>query len=107
MLTLALMRNRIFALFLMVAFTLSLAAQGTRSWGQFRLQNGDTLSVVVKDERALDTRKAVIMDGKIELAKLGKVPADGLTIREFSQIVTGRYRELVKDPKVTINIHFF
>ena len=101
------MRNRLLVFFCVVAFALPLAAQGTRSWVKFRLQNGNTVSVVLKDEPALTTRKAVVMDGKIELARLGKVPADGLTIREFSQIVTGRYSEIVKNPKITINIHFF
>jgi protein involved in polysaccharide export with SLBB domain len=95
----------VLAFIFMIGFTLASGAHSVTGL----LKSGDTLSIVVHGEpdTNINIRKAVITDGKIDLPRLGRVPAEGLTLQEFYRIVEGQYSKLLKDPQITVSLRIF
>ena len=74
------------------------------------LESGDVLFISVVSETEdvrLEVRRVVITDGKVDLPILGKVQAEGLSIKEFLEILKGRYAKRLTSPKVSVGWRLF
>jgi polysaccharide export outer membrane protein len=86
----------LFALFLLVPFS-ALA-------GDYVIGEGDGLDVAVWGVRDLTFSVKVRPDGKITVPGLGDVSASGQTPTQLQVSLSGRLRELVKNPIVTVTV---
>ena len=64
----------------------------------------DVLGISVWQNEELTMEVAVRPDGRISYPLIGDLPAMGLTLNELDIIITGRLREYVREPQVSIMI---
>jgi polysaccharide export outer membrane protein len=73
--------------------------------GAYRLGAGDKLRVTVYNEPSLSGEYAVSSAGEIAFPLIGMVPADGRTVSEVTQALTGRIGDgYMTDPRVSIEV---
>ncbi|MFV1958818.1 MAG: polysaccharide biosynthesis/export family protein [Planctomycetota bacterium] len=70
----------------------------------FRFSVGDELGIDVWQEKELSTVQRVLPDGTVSLPLLGGVRMAGRTVDEAREILTRRYREYLKEPKVSVRV---
>jgi polysaccharide export outer membrane protein len=69
----------------------------------YHIGAGDVLSVEVwKEPDASTSQTQVRPDGIVSLSLIGEVKAMGLTPTEFENLLTTRYKEYVRSPRVTV-----
>lgn len=74
----------------------------------YPLRVGDVLEIKVYEEDDLNTEVRVDQEGGIELALLGRVKVESLTVEAARQLITARYHaEYVINPRVTLAIKEF
>lgn len=97
------MRRRIWLLapLLILSVTTSTSAITSDS---FRIGPGDSLSIMVWDNKDLDYGALVRPDGKISLPLVGEVQAGGRTVAELTKHLTELYGRTVRSPHVTVDI---
>ena len=73
--------------------------------GAYRLGPNDLIKVQVFGQPDLTSETRVSGDGKIRVPLLGVLEVTGLSVKETEDLVTDRLsRELLKNPRVTVNI---
>lgn len=68
----------------------------------YRLQQGDEVQVSVQDRDDLGRISTVAPDGKVYLAYLEPIQAEGKTLKELSQAAEEKYQPLVRSARVTL-----
>jgi polysaccharide export outer membrane protein len=72
---------------------------------QFRIGPGDILGVEVwKEPDASSPIAPVRPDGKISLSMIGEIQAAGLTPQGLEEALTAKYKEYMREPRVTVLI---
>ena len=89
-------------------FLASLAIAEDAGMSNYKLGSGDTISIIVYDEKELSIEKTRLSDaGTISLPMLGEIKVLGLTVSELElQVVRGLKQYLV-NPKVTVSIEVY
>lgn len=73
--------------------------------GSYTLQRGDVLEITVMQNPEFSVSGIIVLpDGNIQYPGLGSIQAAGLTIDEFSSLITTITRKYVVDPIVTVFI---
>lgn len=73
--------------------------------GDYILQPGDTIELVVYREPDLNMRSKIGKDGMVQLPLLGEVKLAGLSLRSASVLVRQRYNaDYVVEPQIYLNI---
>jgi len=73
--------------------------------GDYMLQPGDTLELVVYREPDLNMRSKIGKDGMVQLPLLGEVKLAGLALRSASALVRQKYNaDYVVEPQIYLNI---
>ncbi|MBI5446755.1 MAG: polysaccharide biosynthesis/export family protein [Deltaproteobacteria bacterium] len=90
------------SLLLLVAAAQGAAEQLGRS--PYRIGVGDSLEVVVWKNADVSRRVWVRPDGRVTLPLVGEVAAEGLTPEELAGAITGKLKEYLTDPIVTISL---
>lgn len=68
----------------------------------YRLRQGDTVSVLVWREEALEKELRVLPDGSITFPLAGRLKVAGLTAPEVEQRVAEKLKQFLTDPEVTV-----
>jgi polysaccharide export outer membrane protein len=100
------MNIRILVLIALLAFTRLSFALDDDGMSNYRLGSGDTISIVVFDEKELSLEKVKLSDaGSISYPMLGEIRVLGLTVSALQQKVTeGLKGSYLVNPKVTVSI---
>lgn len=69
---------------------------------EFVIGIGDVLAVNVWKEAEITRVVPVRSDGRITLALIGEIEAQGLTAKQLERIIASRLKEFVADPEVTV-----
>jgi len=72
--------------------------------GVHSLQAGDVLTIEVAGEPAISGQYTVDPSGTIILSMVGEIPVTGLTVEEFTGVLTQRLKQYVVEPSVTVNL---
>ena len=64
----------------------------------------DVLSIHVWKEEAFSRTVPVRMDGKISLPLIDDVQAAGFTARQLKEVLTGKFKEFVENPNVSVTV---
>jgi polysaccharide export outer membrane protein len=76
--------------------------------GEYTINAQDILNVQVFDEPELSTKYRVEADGMITFPLLGRVPASGLTLREFQdRLRSGLSAGYIRNPQVRVDIESY
>ncbi len=67
----------------------------------YRLHEGDTMTISVWKETALQKQVVVLPDGSITFPLVGRVMVAGLTAPEVEQLITNKLKVYIPDPVVT------
>jgi polysaccharide export outer membrane protein len=71
----------------------------------YRLRKGDKLSIKFLYQPELSDASIVVRpDGKISLAMIEEVKAEGLTPKELRAVLEKAYREILLDPEITVTV---
>jgi len=74
----------------------------------YELGPNDQILIAVPQAQEIDQRPyRVDSDGNIDLPLVGKIHAAGLTVRGLETLLTGRLRDYIREPQVTITITQF
>jgi polysaccharide export outer membrane protein len=73
-------------------------------YGDYRLDSGDKLSLLVFGQSDMSGQFDVAADGTVTLPLIGRLTVRGLTAREVSAQAAQRYGTLMVDPKVSVDI---
>ena len=68
----------------------------------YRINAGDTISILVYDHPDLKTQTKVTPDGKIGMVFLGEVDVAGLTLAEAARKIEAGLKEYIKEPAVAL-----
>lgn len=100
------MNIRYLVLLALFAFVRIAFAEEDSGLSNYRLGAGDTINIIVFDEKELSLEKVKLSDaGSIFYPMLGEMRVLGLTVSELQQKVTGSLkRSFLLDPKVTVSI---
>jgi polysaccharide export outer membrane protein len=71
---------------------------------EYTIGEDDVLHISVWQNQDLDQEAVVRPDGMISFPLIGEVEAQGLTLTELDALLTGRLKEFVKYPEVSISI---
>lgn len=74
---------------------------------QYIIQVGDELDIVFYSEPRLNQLMYVRPDGYISLMLIGEVRADGLSVPELREMLEEKYKEVLSDPRLNVNIKSF
>ena len=88
-------------LFLIV---LCLASVSAVRADDYRITTGDELELFVWNHPDLARQMTVMMDGSISMPMVGKLPAEGLTVKELEYMVEDELSEYIRQPRVSIII---
>jgi polysaccharide export outer membrane protein len=96
---------------ILIIFLLLLNVNGIKvhatdtSPGSYKLRRGDILEINVMQNPEFSVRGALVLpDGNIQYPGLGSIRAAGLTIDEFTLLITDITRQYIVDPMVTVFI---
>jgi polysaccharide biosynthesis/export protein len=64
----------------------------------------DQIDIKITGHSELDASVVVLQDGTISVAELGIVKVSGLTIKEFTTLLTKKYSVTINDPEVTVSV---
>jgi polysaccharide biosynthesis/export protein len=72
----------------------------------YTLGAGDLLRIDSYDtpDLVLDARYPVLLDGSVNLPWVGSIPVAGLTLKEASNRLKGRYGKFIKNPTITVSL---
>jgi polysaccharide export outer membrane protein len=82
----------------------STAAQPQDGGFEYTLADSDVLQILVWQNPDLTQEVIVRPDGKISCALIGEVAVGGITISALTNILTERYSEYIRNPKVSVSI---
>ena len=71
---------------------------------EYRLQQDDSLNILVWGHPDLSVSNSIDPDGEISLPLLGKVKAEGLTIDELRELLEEGYSEYIREPRVSLSL---
>ena len=98
--------------YLLTATVLSALLTGTVAAEEaYKLRSGDQLSIVLTQDPSISTPSSsdttqyqVRPDGKVSVPYIGAVNASGLTVEEFTNVLTRDFSKYYIDPDVSVNI---
>ncbi|OGC04847.1 hypothetical protein A2276_02660 [candidate division WOR-1 bacterium RIFOXYA12_FULL_43_27] len=70
--------------------------------GEYLLAPGDTLEVKVLGKKDLDTKQTIAPDGTISLPFLGRVEAQGQTLKEFNNNLKSAFSKYIANAQVVV-----
>ena len=70
----------------------------------YKLHPGDSVSVSVWRQDALQKQLIVLPDGSITFPLIGRIEVAGLTTHEIEQIITTKLKTYIPDPVVTVSV---
>lgn len=73
-------------------------------WGEFTLESGDVVNILVEEMPALNGIQKISPSGVISLPVIGMVRAKGLTESQLRESVYLKVRPHVKVPRVALNV---
>ncbi|MBN3040340.1 MAG: polysaccharide biosynthesis/export family protein [Candidatus Omnitrophica bacterium] len=71
---------------------------------EYRISQGDTLSISVWENNDLDQKVIVRPDGKISFPLIDEIDAKGMTISQLDKEITSRLKEYIRFPDVSISL---
>ncbi|HEX4948225.1 MAG TPA: polysaccharide biosynthesis/export family protein [Blastocatellia bacterium] len=75
---------------------------------EYRIRKGDKLSIKFLYQPELSDAGIVVRpDGRISLAMVDEIQAEGLTAKELKKALEKAYREILLDPEITVSITEF
>jgi len=75
---------------------------------KYKITTGDVLSVSVYGEPDMSQPEIIVRpDGYLTIDPIGEVYAEGLDIKELTDIVENRFKEFLLEPQISINIKDF
>lgn len=80
---------------------------GTQVGEAYTLGAGDIIRVDIFDvtpELALEQRYTILPDGTLNLPWVGRVPVNGLTLKQAGEILSTRYSRFIRNPVVTVSL---
>jgi polysaccharide export outer membrane protein len=74
---------------------------------EYLISRGDTLNIYVWQWEDLNRDVIVRPDGRISFPLVGEIMAEGLTLTELDDLITGKLKEYIKYPEVSIMVREF
>jgi polysaccharide export outer membrane protein len=71
---------------------------------RFHFQVGDEMGIDVWQEKELSTQQRILPDGTVSPPLVGTVDVTGRSVDEVRELLTRRYAEYLKDPKVSVRV---
>jgi hypothetical protein len=91
------------SLFLIILFLSSaLGIRNSAFAGEYVLAPSDQLEVRIIGQKDLDTKQTVAPDGTISLPLLGRVEAQGQTLKGFNDRLSTEFAKYIKNPQVVV-----
>lgn len=94
-----------------LALCAALTCSGVAAAEEYIMSPGDQLQIYVLGHEDISTRRSntdvpyvVRPDGRLDFPLVGEIDTTGLTIYEFTNLLTKELAEYIIDPKVTVNI---
>lgn len=87
----------------MLALIVALAVPAWGDVSRYRFKSGDQLEVLVWQEEGLQRQVLVAPDGTISFPLVGHIFVRGRTASEVEYTLTGKLREYITDPVVTVS----
>ena len=69
---------------------------------EYLLAPNDTLEIRIVGQKDLDTKQAIAPDGSISLPLLGRVTAQGQTLKGFNNSLSSEFAKYIKNPQVVV-----
>lgn len=92
------------SIFLLIVFNLTFVICNLSLAGEYLLAPGDTLDVRVISKKDLDTKQAIAPDGTISLPFLGRVEAQGQTLKEFNSNLKSAFSKYIANAQVVVSL---
>ncbi|MEF3280996.1 MAG: polysaccharide export protein [Elusimicrobiota bacterium] len=73
----------------------------------YRISNGDVLSINISPAEEFSKEITVSPDGTIDLALLGGIKVSGMKISEIENLLSDMYSKYVANPRVTVSVRKF
>ena len=89
-------------LFLIISTLLGFGISDFGFAAEYLLAPNDQLEIRLIGQKDLDTKQAVAPDGTISLPLLGRVTAQGQTLKGFNNYLTAEFAKYIKNPQVVV-----
>lgn len=74
---------------------------------EYTLGFGDVVKIKFFNNEEFDEEVTVRPDGRISLQRVGDIEVSGMTPMALTEIITGKYAEIIRDPEVTVIVSEF
>jgi len=96
------MKKSICSFLIILFLSSSFGLKNSAFAADYYLAPSDILEIKIIGQKELDTRQAIAPDGTVSLPLLGRVTAQGQTLKGFNEQLSAEFAKYIKNPQVVV-----
>ena len=89
-------------IFLIILHSLFISHSSLVIAAEYRLAPNDTLEITIVGHKNLSTKQTITPDGTLSLPIIGRINAEGLTLKQLDEYLTAEFAKYIEKPQITV-----